>query len=201
MKVVYLSNRVSDTLTKDIFSWVEDGDSETKVLWLHGPTGAGKPAIAHSVAEMSQDKEQLAAGFFFSRTAASRNHDKLCLIATIAYQILQSIPEARSFIEAAAPRDPLILMKSLSSQIGHLIVHPLKHMLAGPHTSSFPKLVVIDGPDECSPEESQTNILTVIHTAIEQDSFPFRVLISSRNTLISATYSTQNLQIRLTESL
>ena len=164
---------------KDIISWYQDVDNETQALWLHGPAGAGKTSIAHSIAEMIQAKGQLAAGFFFSRTAAGRNHDK-CLIATIAYQITQSIPEARSFIEEAATRDPLIFMKSLSSQIRHLILHPLKRMLAKPHTSSFPMLIVIDGLDECSPVESQTNILTVIHTTFGQNSFPFRVLISSR---------------------
>ena len=162
---------------KDILSWVEDEASETQVLWLHGPAGAGKTAISYSVAEMSQD--QFAAGFFFSRTAAGKNHEK-CLIATIAYQLLQSIPEARSFIEAAATRDPLVFMRSLNSQIRHLIVDPLGQMLAGPHNPSFPRLIVIDGLDECSPQESQTNILTAIHTAFKQDSFPFRVLICSR---------------------
>ena len=164
---------------KDILSWAEDDTSETQILWLHGPAGAGKTAIGHSVAEMTKVKNQFAAGFFFSRTAAGRNHEK-CLIATIAYQLLQSIPEARSFIEAAATKDPLVFMKSLNSQIRHLIVDPLKQMLAGPHNPSFPRLIVIDGLDECSPQESQTNILTAIHTAFKQDSFPFRVLICSR---------------------
>ena len=164
---------------KDILSWAEDDTSESQVLWLHGPAGAGKTAIGHSVAEMSQERNQLAAGFFFSRTAAGRNHEK-CLIATIVYQLLQSIPEARSIIEAAATKDPLIFMQSLSSQIRHLIADPLKQMLARPHNPSFPRLIVIDGLDECSPQESQTNILTAIHTAFKQDSFPFRVLICSR---------------------
>ena len=164
---------------KDILSWAEDDISETQVLWLHGPAGAGKTAIGHSVAEISQERNQFAAGFFFSRTAAGRNHEK-CLIATIVYQLLQSIPEARSFIEAAATKDPLIFMQSLSSQIRHLIVEPLKYMLAGPHNPSFPRLIVIDGLDECSPQESQTNILTAIHTAFTRDPFPFRVLICSR---------------------
>ena len=164
---------------KDILSWAEDDTSETQVLWLHGPAGAGKTAIGHSVAEMSQERNQFAAGFFFSRTAAGRNHEK-CLIATIAYQLVQFIPEARSFIEAAAIKDPLIFMQSLSSQIRHLIVDPLKQMLANPHNPSFPRLIVIDGLDECSPQESQTNILIAIHTAFKQNSFPFRVLICSR---------------------
>ena len=163
---------------KDILSWAEDDTSETQVLWLRGPAGAGKTAIGHSVAEMSQERNQFAAGFFFSRTAAGRNHEK-CLIATVAYQLLQSIPDARSFIEAAAKKDPLIFMQSSSSQIRHLIVDPLKQMLAR-HNPSFPRLIIIDGLDECSPQESQTNILKAIHTAFEQDSFPFRVLICSR---------------------
>ena len=162
---------------KDILIWVEDKASKTQVFWLHGPAGAGKTAIGYSVAELSQD--HFAAGFFFSRSAAGKNHEK-CLIATIAYQLLQSIPEARSFIEAAATKDPLVFMRSLNSQIKHLIVDPLKQMLAGPHNPSFPKLIVIDGLDECSPQESQTNILTAIHGAFKQDSFPFQFLICSR---------------------
>jgi hypothetical protein len=97
---------------------------------------------------MSQD--HFAAGFFFSRSAAGKNHEK-CLIATIAYQILQSIPEPRSFIEAAVTKDPLIFMRSLNSQTRHLIVDPLKQMLAGPHNPSFPRLIV-DGLDEFSPQ-------------------------------------------------
>ena len=164
---------------KDILSWAEDDASETQFLWLHGPAGAGKTAIGHSVVEMSQAKNQFAAGFFFSRTAAGRNHEN-CLIATLAYQLLQSIPDARSFIEAAATKDPLIFLQSSSSQIRHLIVDPLKQMLAKPHSPSFPRLIVIDGLDECSPQESQTNILMAIHTAFKQDFFPFRVLICSR---------------------
>jgi hypothetical protein len=164
---------------KDILSWAEDDTSETQVLWLHGPAGAGKTAIGHSVAEISQERNQFAAGFFFPRTAAGRNHEK-CLIATIAYQLLQTIPDARSFIEAAAARDPLIFTQSSSCQIRHLIVDPLKQMLAGPHNPSFPRIIVIDGLDECSPQESQTNILTAIRAALKQDSFPFRVLICSR---------------------
>ena len=164
---------------KDILTWVKDEASETQALWLHGSAGAGKTAVGHSVAEMSQERNQFAAGFFFSRTVAGRNHEK-CLIATIAYQLLQSIPDARSFIEAAASKDPVIFMKSLDSQIRHLIVDPLKQMLAEPHNPSFPRLIVIDGLDECSPQELQTSILTAIHTAFKQDSFPFRVLICSR---------------------
>ena len=161
---------------KDILSWVEDDKSETQVLWLHGPAGAGKTAIGHSVAE--QAKQQFAAGFFFSRTEAGRNHDK-CLIATISYQLLASIPGARPFIVTAVTKDPLIFLRSLNSQIKHLIIEPLNQMHAESH-HPHPKLLLIDGLDECFPTGSQKNILTAIHTALQQGHFPFRVLICSR---------------------
>ena len=164
---------------KDILSWVEDDNSETQVLWLHGPAGAGKTAIGHTVVEKSQEKQHFAAGFFFSRTEAGRNDDKR-LIATISYQLLDSIPEARSFIEAAVTKDPLIFMRSLKYQIEHLIVDPLKQMRAGTQNLSLPRLILIDGLDECLPKSSQRNILMAIHTAFGQDCFPFRVLICSR---------------------
>jgi hypothetical protein len=112
---------------RDILSWVEDDKSKTQVLWLHGPAGTVKTAIGHSVAE--QAKQQFATGFFFSQTEAGRNHDK-CLIATISYQLLQSIPKAQPFIEKAVTRNPLIFLRSLNFQIKHLIIDPLNQIPA-----------------------------------------------------------------------
>src|SRR6188768_3660976 len=52
------------------------GDEEKKAFftWLYGPAGAGKTAIADSIAELCHDEGRLAAAFFFSRGADGRKN-------------------------------------------------------------------------------------------------------------------------------
>jgi energy-coupling factor transporter ATP-binding protein EcfA2 len=69
-------------------------------LWLFGPAGAGKSALAQMIAGICHGEGRLAASFFFSRPSPKRS-DSTSLIATIAYQIALNIPASRSFIEDA----------------------------------------------------------------------------------------------------
>ena len=71
---------------KKIDAWVNVDPECSQVLWLHGPVGAGKVAIAQTVAETCAGLHQLAASFFFARTAANCNAVK-CL-----FQIALSAP-------------------------------------------------------------------------------------------------------------
>ena len=69
-----------------IEKWVRAGSEGTSILWLHGPAGAGKSAIAQTVAETCAERGELAASFFFARIVAGRNALKY-LFPTIAAQI------------------------------------------------------------------------------------------------------------------
>src|SRR5437016_2989395 len=71
-----------EAVLKKIEDWVKDSDKVALVLWLYGPAGAGKSAIAQTIAELLESLGLLAAAFFFSRNAAGRN-DKTPLIATL----------------------------------------------------------------------------------------------------------------------
>ncbi|KAF8159159.1 hypothetical protein B0H34DRAFT_796458 [Crassisporium funariophilum] len=101
-----------EAVLKTIMAWITDEQQEAFILWLFGPAGAGKSAVAQTIAEMCQEAGLLLASFFFSRTIPTRNNDKR-LIATIAYQIALAIPTTRPLIEAAIERDPVILSRSL----------------------------------------------------------------------------------------
>ncbi|TFK34304.1 hypothetical protein BDQ12DRAFT_689826 [Crucibulum laeve] len=46
---------------KKLMDWVRDPLKSRKILWLYGPAGAGKSAIARRIAELAQVKD-LAAG-------------------------------------------------------------------------------------------------------------------------------------------
>jgi len=168
----------------DIVSWVQLDGRETDILWLHGPVGVGKTAIAQTIAEICQDNGELAAAFFFSRGKVDCNNERL-LIPTFAYQIAQSLDIFRPYLSAAILQDPRqVFGKSLAAQIRQLLLQPLKHAMAhrqiGQRVASWPKLIIIDGLDECQSEVAQENILRTLHTALKQDSFPFCILVASR---------------------
>jgi len=92
---------------KNVDAWVGAGAAGDKVLWLHGPAGAGKSAIAQTIAETCAGRNQLAASFFFARTAAHRNEVKY-LFPTIAVQIAFSAPEKRQRLHEIINSDPFI---------------------------------------------------------------------------------------------
>ena len=48
---------------KKIIDWVKDADKVALFLWLYGPTGAGKLAIAQTIAELLEKEGLLAAAF------------------------------------------------------------------------------------------------------------------------------------------
>ena len=87
-----------------IEDWVKDAHKVSLFLWLYGPAGTGKSAIAQTIAELLESLELLAAAFFFSRNAAGRN-DKTSLIPTLVYQLIMSIPEIRPHVLEAVIGD------------------------------------------------------------------------------------------------
>lgn len=61
--------------------------NEASIMWLSGAAGAGKSAIAQSMAEDFHSRGLLAASFFFGRSDSTRNHAR-SLVSTIVYQLL-----------------------------------------------------------------------------------------------------------------
>ena len=101
---------------KKIMDWVKDPNKVTLILWLYGPAGAGKSAIAQTIAELLEEAGLLAAAFFFSRNAARRN-DKTPLVATLVYQLVKSIPEIRAHVLEALEEDLALFSCSIEAQI------------------------------------------------------------------------------------
>ena len=97
-------------------------------MWLFGPAGAGKSAIAQTIAEMCHRLGILMASFFWSRNAADRN-DATCLIASLAYQLIVTIPQMRMHVESAVENDPMLISHSLEAQMESLIIEPLEKAL------------------------------------------------------------------------
>ena len=187
-------------LTK-IMRWIKrKQDLDAFIMWMYGPVGAGKSAIAQTIAEMCEEEMLLLASFFFSRNDPSRSTVKP-LIATIAYQITLNLPDIRDAILGAIDRDPLIFSKSFAVQVKSLIVTPLQQLSEAGFfdAPTSRRLVIIDGLDECSDPKVQQNIVEVLANAQRQHRLPLIFLICSRpEQHISLAFNTRALPVMTT---
>ena len=168
---------------KNIMDWVKDPNKVALILWLYGPAGAGKSAIAQTIAELLEEAGLLAAAFFFSRNAPGRN-DKTQLVATLVYQLVISTPEICVHVLEAMEQDPALFSRSIQAQIQALIIKPLNAVAnnetLAPTLLSRPQLIILDGLDECRTTSSQTHILNALSTAVNDLHIPLCFLIASR---------------------
>jgi hypothetical protein len=173
-----------EAILQEIMDWIEDLDRQTRFLWLHGPAGAGKSAIEQTIAELCYRMNLLAASFFFSRSIGDRNK-KTLLITTIVGQLVVSIPEIREHVGNALYNDASLLTRSLEAQMDALVVKPLEAAAARStggvdFMNPRPKVIVLDGLDECGDPESQRYILKVLLNSVSNHSIPFSFILASR---------------------
>ena len=156
-------------------------DTNAFMLWLYGPAGAGKTAIARKVAEHFAAHGLLLASFLFFRSDSKRNTMKP-LVANIAYRVASVIPGARELINTIIEADPLILSYSLEMQFKKLVFEPLRLLVDQGYFSNrqFPPLIVIDGLDECLDEDSQTNLVQLLSSSVARYQLPLKFLMVSR---------------------
>jgi Cdc6-like AAA superfamily ATPase len=165
----------SSSEDEDISSSSEDEDissssdnNSSPILWLHGPAGAGKSAIAQTLCQKLEEEGRLGASFFFKREHPSRGHAKR-LFATIAYQLALVVPDLNRHISQSVETNPSLVDKSLSTQLRKLIVEPCQQS-----TSTHTLIVVIDGLDECEDQKVQQEMLCSIGRAITEQQLPRR---------------------------
>ncbi|KDR76535.1 hypothetical protein GALMADRAFT_449836 [Galerina marginata CBS 339.88] len=180
-------------IINDILDWVSNDDEFASIMWLYGPAGTGKSALAQTVAEICREHKRLVATFFFSRTATNRSDGRI-LISTLAYQLMLAFPSTRRFIRGSVEGDPTIFERANETQMEGLFVEPvnqfsqswlrviytLVNQSLGCITVHEPRLIVIDGLDECHDPRMQSDLLKTIGEATERLKLPLKFLISSR---------------------
>ncbi|RXW11847.1 hypothetical protein EST38_g14008 [Candolleomyces aberdarensis] len=186
----------------EVVSWICDGDGDDEpkdIMWVTGPAGSGKTAIMGSVADTCQGKGILGATHFFSSFSGSANRrSKRYFVPTLAYQFVQhkALAQVAAQILSAVEDNPAIFEQNLEVQLDQLILEPLRACRDRPPLPEWPKVILIDGLDECeadqyhdttrsdisprSKEEDQTEILSVLKKAASDPDFPFRIVIASR---------------------
>ena len=172
-----------------IFAWITSGKRSLPICWLSGAAGVGKSAIAITVARAFAGKG-LVSSFFFFRSDPKRNNPS-ALMLTISHGLLMNMPFVKSFINQRISDRPTILEAQMEDQFHELVVKPslrwkwcreLLATLSGESSSSKdPRLIIIDGLDECGDEDTQRRILLTIRSAYEgTHRSPLRFLICSR---------------------
>ena len=169
-----------------------------RLMWLHGPAGAGKTAIMGSVCEKCDKAGDLAGNYFFSVSYGSTNsRTKGPFIATLAFQLVQhdALGSLRPRILVAIERDGTIFDQTIEAQMERMILRPIRDTLAeGADISSWPKAIMVDGLDECeampirsgaprappTKEEDQVEILRSLANAAADPTFPFRIIVAGR---------------------
>ncbi|KAG2361228.1 hypothetical protein BDR07DRAFT_76617 [Suillus spraguei] len=88
-------------IISEITDWVNStGDDVQRVLWLSGPAGKGKSAIAHTIANLFNDVGGLGSCFCFDHQRdADHRHDKI--FSTIARDLADRDPEMRRALAEA----------------------------------------------------------------------------------------------------
>jgi hypothetical protein len=167
-------------------------------MWLSGPAGAGKSAIAGSVAVACKEEGLLAASFFFSSFSPSAyRSSKHGLLATLAYHMSQSahLDEYKANLYTAIEDHPDIFHKNLKEQAECLVLGPFRLIHDPRDRAGWPKAIIIDGLDEVvggqdddprgkrtprSSEDDQVEILNVLLTLSQSPAFPFCIFVASR---------------------
>jgi len=164
---------------KRLWDWVLE--AQAGIMWLYGDAGAGKSAIAQSLAVQSHEAKHLIASFFFSRND-SRRSTQASFIATLVYQAVKAIPALKPLIYSVIDEDPMIFEQTLEVQLESLLVEPLNELFgpSGIANHTIPRLIIVDGLDECSTPKAQCHILKVVLQAIQRCNLPLKILISCR---------------------
>ncbi|KAL0568444.1 hypothetical protein V5O48_013543 [Marasmius crinis-equi] len=151
------------------------------LYWLSGYAGVGKSAIAQSISERCSKSKDLVASFFFSRNHPQRQSPSY-LFLTIAHELAVSIPELREPIATVIRESNLaILTTSIESQFRELVVNPCRSLEASEGWGNRPRLIVIDGLDECEGVGMQKRVLSIISDALrDPKGLPLEFMICSR---------------------
>jgi hypothetical protein len=161
-------------MLEHLHEWSLETNSKSGVLWLHGPAGAGKSAIAQSFCQNLEAEGRLGASFFFKRGHPSRGTGHR-LFPTIAYQLALCLPELKQAISQIVEHNPSIIDRALSTQLQKLIIEPCCQSLHG-----CTLVIVIDGLDECEGRDFQQEIMCSIGSVMNQGPLPLRFFVASR---------------------
>ncbi|KAF9445227.1 hypothetical protein P691DRAFT_735308 [Macrolepiota fuliginosa MF-IS2] len=182
-----------DTIT----SWGLGASQYTEpMLWMYGPAGVGKSAIAQTCSEGLAEKNRLGAALFFSRSVGlHKRDDPHSLFPSLAYQITTKSKPFGDVLNKCIRYDPTLVTKSMREQFQELLVKPLSKL--GPGAAGIVEglVIIIDGLDECGKGPGvHCDIIEILATSVRNRTTPFRWVIFSRpETHIVGSFTTNDI--------
>src|SRR6267154_2451303 len=173
-------------ILSQITEWINSiGDDVPRVMWLSGPAGKGKSAIAHTIARWFKDMGGLGSCYCFDRhREADRRHEKI--FSTIARDLADHDPEMKRALADAVKNDgSLKSTVDIVQQWHKLVMEPLGK-LSG--STVGPVLIVIEALDESGGVETRRHLLRILAGKLQDQGVPqitelppnFRILVTSR---------------------
>jgi hypothetical protein len=161
-------------LLNDIQAWIHSADDggAAEILCLCDVAGAGKTAIAHTVARDCFHQGILASSFFFDRNIPDRRNP-LKLFSTITRDLVRLSKGLAGHVIEILDDDHSVASASQSRQFEELILKP-----ASRHRIRQPAVIVIDGMDEGCDRVT----LSILRNHVPRLPGTFRILITSRPT-------------------
>ncbi|KAF9531166.1 hypothetical protein CPB83DRAFT_849465 [Crepidotus variabilis] len=185
--------------------WAKTEEVNSSAMWLTGSAGSGKTAISQTTAEMLNEEREgqvLSCHFFFRTSKDGYRSDGDRWVPNLVQQMICILPETRTFVVRAIERNNAIFTQTPEALLEELFLKPLcaafaservvvqrfsfratfKRLFGIKPASTFhhPRLVVIDGLDECNDQAKQVHILKAIAKIIPKLPIPIRFLIASR---------------------
>ncbi|KAF9529586.1 hypothetical protein CPB83DRAFT_882771 [Crepidotus variabilis] len=178
--------------------WATGGDEFSSAMWLSGSAGSGKTALSQTVAEELREKGYVLSCHFFFRTSKDgQRADGYRWAPNLIHEMIRVLPETLPFVERAIHLNDSVFGQHPEALLYELFVKPLiaatgsnsklsfrrlfrRFRRSRPISNYSPKLIVIDGLDECNSPHLQEQILRAIAKTIPKLPIPIRFLIASR---------------------
>jgi hypothetical protein len=169
-----------------ITEWVNSTeDNAPCVLWLSGPAGKGKSAIAHTIAKSFEDAGGLGSCYCFDRQReADRRHEKI--FSTIARDLTDRDPEMRrALADAVKTANSLKKTPDIIQLWQKLLIEPLEKSSG---STGEPIVIVIDALDESGGVGTRKDLLSILAGKHQNTTVPkitdlpgnFRFIVTSR---------------------
>ncbi|GJJ10691.1 hypothetical protein Clacol_004918 [Clathrus columnatus] len=163
---------------EEINDWINDADEGCpRLFWLAGPAGAGKSAIAHSIALRFKSIHRLGSFFCFDRNYPSeRRREKI--FSTIARDLADLDPQIkRELAKAIKNEASLRTTTDLQLQWEKFIFEPLRVVS---EVGTGPIVIVIDALDESGDPISRRELLKILEKETLSLPVNIRFLVTSR---------------------
>jgi hypothetical protein len=173
-------------ILSEITKWVKStGDNVPRVLWLSGPAGKGKSAIAHTIAKRFEEAGGLGSCYSFDRQReADRRHEKI--FSTIARDLADRDPGMRrALADAVQAAGSLKTTADITQQWQKLLIEPLEKSSG---STVEPIVIMIDALDESGGVETRRDLLRILAGKHQNPAVPkitnlpgnFRFIVTSR---------------------